>query len=405
MDRIILTEILFLTKHSPFLDITGGHQRTRLLCIAFSKFANVDVLTLEQDIDSNIENCSMIKFDADKLAIQSNFLFLFFSQIYNIYFRLTKMLTYNILGGKNNFLSKQVINLRKNKHYDFIFIRYINNLRLYGVKPDKSVILDVDDHPEYVYQSRYNFYKNNNSFKGFIYRSYYSFCKKTSAYYTKKITDKISVAYLPDKELSKKYKNAVYLPNIPYINKQYEKSDAFDHKIMFVGLIEYQSNYSSLEYFLNNIFPLIVKEIPDVVFDIVGSISDKRKAEWLSKYKNISIPGFVDNLTHKYQNCSLVVVPVYLGGGTNIKVLEAMNMGKACVISSFAAKGFEDILVNGENILIADNDTDFSDKVIKLLKNKEYRENTGKMAKETINNSHYSLENFLNIVKNTFPVK
>jgi hypothetical protein len=86
------------------------------------------------------------------------------------------------------------------------------------------------------------------------------------------------------------------LPNIPYINNTTEQKENLDKQIIFVGNIEYIPNYSGLEHFLNNIFPKIIKEIPDIRFNIIGAISAERKSEWLSKYNNISIKGFINDL-------------------------------------------------------------------------------------------------------------
>lgn len=400
-----MQQILFLTEHSPFKTISGAHQRTNLICTAFSKFANVDVLPIEQDKECNIENCIKIDMDTKRFFYKPCLFLLFIPPIFIKFYNLTKKITINILGSKNYHLAKTVKKLRKTKKYDFVFVRYIKNLRLFGIKPDKSIIIDIDDLPEHIYHSKLNFSLNDNSFKSFIYKIYYSNCVKICRFYTKKIVNSVAVAYLPYKEQCSMYKNTVYLPNIPYLFKNAETNEKTEHQIMFVGMIEYEPNYKGLEYFLDNIYPLIINEIPDVVFNIAGNISQERKIQWLNKYKNILIHGFVDDLKSEYQKCSLIIVPVYTGAGTNIKVIEAMSIGKACVISSFAARGFEDILTDGENILIADNDIDFSVKVIELLKNREYRENIGRAAKETVNSkSLYSFDCFKETIKKSIQI-
>jgi glycosyltransferase involved in cell wall biosynthesis len=103
-----------------------------------------------------------------------------------------------------------------------------------------------------------------------------------------------------------------------------------------------------------------------------------------------------------YLDSSVVVVPVYNGSGTNIKVIEAMSRGKACVISSFAGKGYEDILVNGKNIFIAESNVDFAEKIVKLLLDDDLRAHIGESARESVD-QRYSFENFSEIIIKSIP--
>jgi len=396
-----LREILYLGDHSPFKSQSGAHQRSNLICRALSKFSHVDVLTIEQDCNCNIENCS--KVETNDLPVKNqksdliNFLILFVPPVFFILVKIVKRLAVGILGTKKKHLSRIVKKLQSSKNYDFIFVRYINNIISFGIKPEKKVILDIDDLPEQYFQSKMLYLKNTASIKYFFAKIFYSILIKIIRYNTKKIIQNVLIAYVSNKEHCLLFKNTVYLPNIPFVFNEIDAINKSKHQIMFVGFIEYQPNYLGLVHFLNNVYPAIIKNVPDVNFNIVGKISEKRKSEWLYKYKNIKIAGFIDNLRNEYDNSSVIVVPVYSGSGTNIKVIEAMSIGKACVISSFAGRGFEDILENGKNILIAGNDNDFAEMTIKMLEDKNYRENIEISAKESVN-KHYSFDNFSEII-------
>lgn len=401
-----MPEILFICEHSPFKFQSGVHQRTNLLCTAFSKIAHVDVLTLEQDKESNIENCAKIDIKEcinrnKQKKILLHFCLLVIPPILIEIIKIFKKFTTGIIGNKKYWLAKIVRKQQKIKKYDLIFVRGINNLLVFGIKPSKIVIIDIDDLPEQTYQSKLFFKIENNSIKSIFYKLYYSMCAKICRYYTKKIVKNVSIVYLPNESQCSLFENAVYLPNIPY--KFAAKNDIMEHseyQIMFVGVIEYKPNYMGIEYFLENIYPSIIDRIPQVNFNIIGRISEERKEEWLLRYKNISLLGVIDDLKKEYEKNSVIVVPIYNGAGTNIKVLEAMSMEKACVTSTFAGKGFEKILENGKNIIMADSAENFAEKIIELLKDKDYRDSIAKSAKEAVD-KQYSFECFSEIIINS----
>jgi glycosyltransferase involved in cell wall biosynthesis len=83
----------------------------------------------------------------------------------------------------------------------------------------------------------------------------------------------------------------------------------------------------------------------------------------------------------------VVIVPIYQGAGTNIKVLEAMYTNMPCVITQHASRGFEDILIDKQNVLIAQTDIEFADKVIAVLKDKNLNTYIKMNAYKTIENN------------------
>lgn len=401
-------KILFICEHSPFKSHSGAHQRTSLLCNAFSKIAYIDVLTFEQDADCNINNCTKIDIinDLKKIERISSFLhiiLLFFPPIIIFIIKIFNKFTIDIFGRRKYLKSKIISKVKRQNNYDYIIVRGIDNIRSFGIPLNKKVILDIDDLPEQFYKSRIELLKTDRSFKSFYTKQYFTLCAKVYSRYTRKVTKKLFVCYLPNENLCSQFANTVYLPNIPY-NLNIEKPQYISkYQILFVGVIEYSPNYIGIEYFLDNIYPLIVQNIPEVNFNIVGSISKERRSNWLKKYKNTSLLGFVDDLNKLYLDSSVVVVPIYNGSGTNIKVIEAMSKGKACVISPFAGKGFENILIDGKNIYIADSCVDFAEKTIKLLKDENLRETIADSAKKAVD-QRYSFEYFSEIVKNSISV-
>ena len=108
--------------------------------------------------------------------------------------------------------------------------------------------------------------------------------------------------------------------------------------------------------------------------------------------------GFVQDLRNEYEKSNVCVVPVYSGAGTNIKVLEALRMNRACVVSEEATRGFLNIFEDGKDYLVANNDEQFVGKVCLLLQDKELATSLAQQGFLTLN-QHYSIQTFNSIVK------
>ena len=110
-------------------------------------------------------------------------------------------------------------------------------------------------------------------------------------------------------------------------------------------------------------------------------------------YEGIKLLGFVPNISEEYAKCNAVVVPVYFCSGTNIKVLESMAMSRPCVITGSVAASFKDHLIHNTNTLIAENDNEFSEYVINLLKDETLNKRISSEASRTIE-KYYSESEF-----------
>lgn len=133
--------------------------------------------------------------------------------------------------------------------------------------------------------------------------------------------------------------------------------------IVFTGAMSYFPNNDGMYYFLDNIFPLILKEIPEAKLYVVGIHPPKELLRRNSH--NVTVTGFVDDVRPFVYRSSVFVVPLRMGGGTRLKVLEAMAMKKPIVSTSIGCEGIN--VRHDESILIADDPASFADSVVKLL--------------------------------------
>ena len=147
--------------------------------------------------------------------------------------------------------------------------------------------------------------------------------------------------------------------------------------------MSWPANYNGMDSFISHCWNDILASVPDAKLLIAGKgLPDNLKTKWES-FHNIEYLGYVESLYDFYAMGNIVVCPIYSGAGTNIKVIEAMAMGKACAISSHSTRGYEEILLQGENAFIAEDYADFSNKLIDLLNNESKCKEMAKAAMKT----------------------
>jgi len=154
------------------------------------------------------------------------------------------------------------------------------------------------------------------------------------------------------------------------------------NSLIWVGGMDSLYNREAVDFFLIKIFPLIQREIPVVKIIVVGKFPTKKLLHLARTNKNIEVIGYVNDVRPFINSAVVYIAPIKSGGGTKLKVLNAMSMGKAVVTTSVGVEGIE--AVNNENILIADNPETFAKKVTELLKNPKRAEDIGRKARKLI---------------------
>ena len=135
-------------------------------------------------------------------------------------------------------------------------------------------------------------------------------------------------------------------------------------RIVFTGSMDWEPNIDAMEYFCAEIWPRILTEFPDAIFQIVGRTPFARVQRLASK--SVQVTGTVPSVTDYLRDATVVVVPLRIGGGTRLKIYEAMAMGKALVSTSIGAEGLT--FHNGRDLLLADNASSFAEAILLLLR-------------------------------------
>lgn len=149
-------------------------------------------------------------------------------------------------------------------------------------------------------------------------------------------------------------------------------------RLVWLGGFQHIANKQSILFFLNHIYPLIKKNYPTVSIDIIGGGVTDDLYLYSRRDLTIKFHGFVIDPAPIIEMAEVFVAPIISGGGTKLKVLEAMSMKKAIVSTSVGCEGID--AVNKMHFLVADDPKEFSDCVVDLLNNKEKIYNIGENA-------------------------
>jgi sugar transferase (PEP-CTERM/EpsH1 system associated) len=157
-------------------------------------------------------------------------------------------------------------------------------------------------------------------------------------------------------------------------------------RLVFVGAMDWYPNEDGVVWFLREVFPRIRQVIPHVWFKIVGQNPSLRLRRIAEGSPAVELMGRVADVRPHVAEAEVVVVPLRVGGGTRIKIPEAMAMGKAVVSTHIGAEGLP--FRNGSEIHLEDDPEAFSLAVIELLQNPNRRTVIEKAARERVVRDH-----------------
>lgn len=152
--------------------------------------------------------------------------------------------------------------------------------------------------------------------------------------------------------------------------------------LVFTGKMDFRPNVDAVVWFCQEVLPLVQREVPDVRFYVVGQ-SPHRCVLRLADDPAVTVTGHVDDVRPYIASACVYVIPLRIGGGTRLKVLEAMAMGKPIVSTSLGCEGFEG-LVPGRELLVGDTPAEFAQRVIELLDDAHRRERLGRAARRFV---------------------
>lgn len=150
------------------------------------------------------------------------------------------------------------------------------------------------------------------------------------------------------------------------------------HNVVFTGSMDWLPNEDAIRYYTDQILPIIRRSIPDATLTVVGRNPYPSLLELSKRDPSIVVTGRVEDVRPYMERAAAYVVPLRIGGGTRLKIFEAMAMEKAIVSTSIGAEGLP--VTDGRELRLADTPETFAASVIDLLKKPEAAKQLGQEA-------------------------
>ena len=150
--------------------------------------------------------------------------------------------------------------------------------------------------------------------------------------------------------------------------------------VAYVGGTSPFPNLDALEFFAADVLPHVRAGGRDVPVRWIGRASPDQRREYRERY-DIQLTGYVEDVRPLLRGAACHIVPLRVGGGTRLKILNSWAMGKAVVSTSIGAEGLA--TADGDNILIRDSPTDFARAILSVLDNADLRRRLGKRGRAT----------------------
>lgn len=149
--------------------------------------------------------------------------------------------------------------------------------------------------------------------------------------------------------------------------------------LVFTGLMDWMPNVEGVIFFIKEILPHVRKAVPGVRFAVVGRDPVARLRRVAVREPDVVVTGGVPDVRPWLAGAAVVVVPLQTGGGTRLKILEAMAMGRPVVSTRVGAEGLD--LEDGREICIADDPFKFAERTVALLSNRAEAARIGQAAR------------------------
>jgi glycosyltransferase involved in cell wall biosynthesis len=154
----------------------------------------------------------------------------------------------------------------------------------------------------------------------------------------------------------------------------------------FLGPTYMFPNRDAVDFFLADAWPVVRLDYPESTLHLIGKNSIHEKARFES-HPGVTCNGHVPDIRPHLAEAAVSIVPIRVGGGTRLKILDSWSMGKAVVSTSVGCEGLE--TVDGRNILIRDEPMEFAAAVLQVLRDGDLRNRLGQEGRRTVE-EHYA---------------
>jgi sugar transferase (PEP-CTERM/EpsH1 system associated) len=359
--------ILFLAPRLPLPADTGGKIRTMNILKQMLKFSNVHFVCFSFDAGDQ-----EWKKEIEKWGVQVTLVSAgqpaFIQKAWNVSMG---ALPHSIIKYGSPFMQTALEHLSKSRRFNAVHIDHLHMAQY--TKLFKGLPCFLDEHNveyrilERCAQVEPNFLKKQ------LYKQQSS---KMKVFESQKINECQGILACSDddrKILNNLLSSARPVHVIPngvdtaYFNTDSQKAWPAEDSLVFTGSMDWLPNTDAIVYFCDKVLPLIWQKKDSVKLYVVGKNASNLIKDLAKHDPRIIVTGYVDDVRPYIRRSTVFVAPLRIGGGTRLKILEAMAMGKAVVSTTIGAEGIE--YTRDKNIILADDPKGFAEKVLYLLDN------------------------------------
>ena len=158
------------------------------------------------------------------------------------------------------------------------------------------------------------------------------------------------------------------------------------HSLVFAGNMSWYPNAAAMLYFADKVWPVLKAKLPEVTMDVIGGSPPPRLSALAVQDKHFRVHGFVPDVRPYIDRAAVYVCPIMDGGGTKLKILDALAMGKAIVAHPIACEGID--VQDGRDVIFASKPDEFAKSIAAVLESPELRKQLSSNARSLAESSY-----------------
>ncbi len=391
-------KILWLSHLVPYPPKGGILQRSYHLLHEVSRYHEVDLLAFHQpnlmqplfpDMESGLaearsvlgEFCTHIDFVDIDSDIQP-------LGMYRLAFKslLTKD-PYTINWLKSGTYTERLKALLRDRRYDLVHLDTISLLPYFSEVRHLPAVLDHHNIESHMLLRRAE--NEENALKKWYFKQEGTRLESIEAKFCPEFSLNITCSDI-DKNRLETIAPASRVQEIPNgVDIQYFKPDPSvkqNCSLIFIGTLSWYPNIEAVRFIAQQLWPELKQAIPQISIDIIGAKPPEDIQQLGEQDVHFNVHGFVDDILPYLDRAAIYICPIMDGGGTKLKILDALSMGKAIVAHTIACEGIE--VENGKNVLFAHSVDEYIDAIKQLLSNEGLRREMGQSARRLIEDNY-----------------
>lgn len=379
-------KILWISQNVPYPPKTGVLQRNYNLIREASRYADIYLIAiLQEGVLPGSYDIEEAKIELNKICKQLNIVELKVETSSALFFYLVikSLFTKNPLSVNwtdSITLRKTIRKLVKENDFDIVHFDTISVSICRDEITDSASILNHHNIESHLLKRRTE-YENN-----ILKRLYYAIEAKKLETYEKKACGRFDVNFtvskLDGERLLTIAPDARYEVIANGVDTDYfvaDRSEVVPKSVIMVSGMNWFPNKDAVLYMCDTIWPLLSRAVPESIWTIVGASPPKKIKELAARDGRVVVTGFVDDVRAYMKRSETYLCPMRDGGGTRLKILDALSMGMPIVATTMACEGID--IVPEKHALIADTPEKFVDQIIRIQNDESLRSRVSSEAR------------------------